>query len=218
MPVHGSRARFFGTNPWSVGVPGVTASMIYDGATSVVAAGKVAVARASGTRLPPDCLLDREGRPTRDPATLWEGGVMLPLGGAVAGHKGSGLAMASALVGGLGMIDDPEPTMVGAAPDPGVTDTRGRVGGVYVQVIDPACFGDPAGYRALVEEHLAAARRMPAAAGGEGVLMPGEPEARSRDRRGREGIPLAAATWAELGKLAARLGVPLPAARPLGGP
>ena len=216
MSVHGSRARFFGTNPWSIGVPGVSQPMIYDGATSVVAAGKVAVAGASGSLLPPDCLLDRDGQPTQDPATLSAGGVMLPLGGAAAGHKGSGLAMASALIGGLGMIGDAEPTMVGAAPDPGVTDTRGRIGGVFVQAVDPACFGDPAGYRALVEAHLAAAGRMPAAPGREDVLVPGEPERRSRERRGQEGIPIAAATWAELGKVAARFGVPLPPARPPG--
>jgi LDH2 family malate/lactate/ureidoglycolate dehydrogenase len=166
--------------------------------------------------LPPDCLLDRSGQPTQDAASLSAGGVLLPLGGAVAGHKGSGLAMASALIGALGMIGDAEPTLVGAAPDPAITDTRGRIGGVFVQVIDPACFGDPAGYRAMVEAHLAAAKRMPAAPGREDVLVPGEPESRSRDRRGQEGIPVAAATWTELGKVAARFAVPLPDARMLG--
>ena len=56
---------------------------------------------------------------------------------------------------------------------------------------------------------------MPPAGGREDVLVPGEPERRSRDRRGQEGIPIAAATWAELGQVAARFGVPLPGARPL---
>jgi uncharacterized oxidoreductase len=213
MPVHGSGARFFGTNPWSIGVPGVTRPMVYDGATSVVAAGKVAVAQARGGLLPPDCLLDRDGQPTQDPATLAAGGVMLPLGGAAAGHKGSGLAMASALLGGLGMIGDAEPTMVGAAPSPGAADPRGRIGGVFVQVVDPACFGEPAVYRALVEAHLVAAKRMPVAGGHEEVLVPGEPERGSRDRRGQQGIPIAAATWAELGQVAARFGVALPEIR-----
>jgi uncharacterized oxidoreductase len=215
MPVYGSGARFFGTNPWSIGVPGVTRPMVYDGATSVVAAGKVAVAQARGGRLPPDCLLDRDGQPTQDPATLSAGGVMLPLGGAAAGHKGSGLAMASALLGGLGMIDDAEPTMVGAAPSHEATDTRGRIGGVFVQVVDPACFGEPAAYRALVEAHLAAAARMPVTGGHEEVLVPGEPERRSRDRREQDGIAIAAATWAELGQVAARFGIPLPDVRAL---
>jgi uncharacterized oxidoreductase len=121
--------------------------------------------------------------------------------------------MASALLGGLGMIGDAEPTMVGAAPSPGTADPRGRIGGVFVQVVDPACFGEPAAYRALVEAHLAAAKRMPVAGGHEEVLVPGEPERRSRDRRGQQGIPIAAATWAELGQVAARFGVALPEVR-----
>jgi hydroxycarboxylate dehydrogenase B len=213
MLLHGSRLRFFGTNPWSLAVPGTSRAMVYDGATSVMAAGKVKVASAARHLLPADCVVDREGRPTRDPEALAEGGALLPLGGAVAGHKGSGLAMASALIGALAIIDDPDPTAVGAAPDPTVTERAGRVGGVFVQAIDPACFGDPARYRALVEEHLAVAKRMPPAAGLAEVLVAGEPEARARERRGRDGIPLAAATWAELGQVAARFGVPLPESR-----
>ncbi len=212
MLLHGSRARFFGTNPWSLAVPGVTRAMVYDGATSVMAEGKVRVARAARRLLPPECILDKDGRPSRDPEALYAGGAMLPLGGAVAGHKGSGLAMASALIGALGMIDDPEPTAVGATPDPAVTERAGRLGGLFVQAIDPACFGDAARYRALVEEHLAVAKRMPPAAGLSEVLVAGEPEAQARERRGRDGIPLAAATWAELGAVAERFGVALPQA------
>jgi len=165
MPRHGSRSPVFGTNPWSIGIPG-------------------------------------GGRPVGAPA---------------AGHKGSGLAMASALLGALGMIDDPAPTAVGAAPDAAVRETRGRLAGVFVQAVDPGCLGDAAASRAPVEAHVAAARRMPPEAGGTEVLVPGEPAARARERRGREGIPLAAATWAELGQAAARFGVPLPGT-PRGGP
>src|SRR5262249_39148389 len=112
-------------------------------------------------------------------------------------------------------IDDPTPSAVGASTDPRARERAGLVGGLFVQAIDPACFGDVGHYRALVEEHLAAARRMPPAPGHAEVLVPGEPEARSRDRRGRDGIPLAAATWAELAKVGERFGVPLPGARPV---
>jgi uncharacterized oxidoreductase len=94
MLLHGSRGRFFGTNPWSMSVPGVTRAMVYDGATSVLAAGKVQVARASRTLLPSECLVEADGRPTRDPEALYTGGALMPLGGPAASHKGSGLAMA----------------------------------------------------------------------------------------------------------------------------
>lgn len=208
----GGRARFLGTNPWALSVPGRARRLVFDAATSTVAEGKVRVARAAGKPLAPDAILDRDGRPTRDAADFYDGGALLPLGGALAGHKGYGLGLASALLGALGMIGDDAPTLVGAAPPEGA-DARGRVAGVFLQAIDPACFGDPAAYRQLVDEALAAAKRERPAAGVSEVLVPGEPEDRARETRSREGIPLAAATWADLGKVAARFGVALPPSR-----
>ena len=208
----GGRARFLGTNPWALSVPGRNRSLIFDAATSTVAEGKVRVARAAGKPLPPDAILDRDGRPTRDAADFYAGGALLPLGGTLAGHKGYGLGLASALLGALGMIGDAEPTLVGAAP-PEAGDARGRIAGVFLEVVDPAAFGDAARYAELVDEALDAAKRQPPADGVAEVLVPGEPEQRSRARRSREGIPLPPATWAELGKVAARFGVPLPPSR-----
>jgi uncharacterized oxidoreductase len=209
----GGRTRFLGTNPWALSVPGKTRALLFDAATSTVAEGKVRVARAAGKPLPPDAILDRDGRPTRDAAEFYAGGALLPLGGTLAGHKGYGLGLASALLGALGMIGDAHPTLVGAAPPEGA-DTRGRVAGVFLQAIDPACFGDAAAYRELVDEALAAAKREAPAAGVAEVLVPGEPEERARARRTRDGIPLAAATWADLGAVGARYGVPLPPSSP----
>jgi uncharacterized oxidoreductase len=110
------------------------------------------------------------------------------------------------------MIGDPEATLVGAAP-PEAADDRGRVAGVFLQVVDPAAFGDPAGYAELVDAALGAAKRQAPADGVTEVLVPGEPEERARTRRSREGIPLPAATWADLGTVATRFGVPLPPSR-----
>src|SRR5262249_25259265 len=153
------------------------------------------------------------GHPSRDAEAFYAGGALLPLGGAVAGHKGYGLGLASALLGALGMIGDGAPTLVGAAP-PGTRDSRGRIAGVFLEVVDPAAFGDPDRYRDLVNGALDAAKRQAPADGVAEVLVPGEPEERARARRTREGIPLAGSTWAELGSVAARFGVPLPPARP----
>jgi uncharacterized oxidoreductase len=205
----GGRRRFLGTNPWAVSVPGGARTFVFDAATSTLAEGKVRVARAAGKPLPPDAIVDRDGRPSRDPEAYYAGGAILPLGGALAGHKGYGLGLASALLGGLGMIGDPDPTLVGAAP-PESEDPRGRLAGVFLEVIDPACFGDAGQYAALVDETLAAAKRQPPATEGGEVLVAGEPEAQARERRAREGIPLPPATWAELAKVGARFGVALP--------
>ena len=205
----GGRTRFLGTNPWALSIPGRARHFMFDGATSTVAEGKVRVARAAGKSLPPDTIVDRDGRPSRDPEAFYAGGALLPVGGAVAGHKGYALGLASALLGALGMVGDPEPSLVGAAPSD-ATDARGRIAGVFLEVVDPAAFGDPAQYREIVDSALGAAKRQPPANGVAEVLVPGEPEERARARRSREGILLAASTWAEFGRVAARFGVPLP--------
>ena len=209
----GGRERFLGTNPWALSVPGQRRHFIFDAATSTLAEGKVRVARAAGKPLPPDAIVDLDGHPTRDAEAFYAGGALLPLGGTLAGHKGYGLGLASALLGALGMIGDPEPTLVGAAP-PETADTRGRIAGVFLQVVDPAAFGDPTRYVELVDEALDAAKRQTPAEGVAEVLVPGEPEQRARARRSREGIPLPAATWSELHAVGARFGVPLPPSRP----
>jgi LDH2 family malate/lactate/ureidoglycolate dehydrogenase len=182
--------------------------MVFDAATSVVAEGKVRMAQAKGTELPPGCLIDRNGKPSRSPGDYYEGGSLLPLGGESAGHKGYGLGFASALIGGLSMIDDPEPIRTGA-PQP-----AGRVGGVFLLAIDPGAFGDEEHYRAMVEETLIAAKDMPPAPGRTDVLVPGEPEVLSRDRRATEGIGVPEATWSDLAAIAERFSVPLPEHRP----
>ena len=207
VPFGGSE-RFLGTNPWSIGVPATDRPpMILDAATSTVAEGKVRVAQARGVPLPPGAIVDRDGRPSTNPDDLYAGGALLPLGGQNGGHKGYGLALASALIGGLAMIDEPP---AGIAPVPQGDDDRGRISGVMVLVIDPAAFGESTAYAAMVGETLGAAKRLRPAPGVEEVLVPGEPEVRTRAQREREGIAVPEATWQELTTVAERYGVPLP--------
>jgi ureidoglycolate dehydrogenase (NAD+) len=85
---------------------------------------------------------------------------------------------------------------------------------VFLQVVDPASFGDPARYVDLVDQALDAAKRQPPADGVAEVLVPGEPEERARAKRSREGIPLPAATWSELQAVGTRFEVPLPPSPP----
>jgi uncharacterized oxidoreductase len=199
-----------GTNPWSVGVPGLHRSMVFDAATSVVAEGKVRVAHAKGAELPPGCLIDRDGKPTRSSGDFYEGGALLPLGGEVAGHKGYGLGLASALVGGLSMIDDAEPIRAGARGPESAPEPRGRIGGVFLFAVDPGAFGNAEHYRSMVEDVLTAAKGTPPASGRIDVLVPGEPEMLSRRQRATGGIAMAEATWSELAAVGHRFNVPLP--------
>ena len=208
----GGAARFLGTNPWSIGVPAEgRPPLIFDAATSTVAEGKVRLALTRQGKVPPGTVRDPEGRPTREPAELYAGGSLTVLGGDVAGHKGYGLSLASALVGGLAMIDDDDPTPAGCMRRP---ETWGhRLAGVFVVAIDPGAFGDAASYRRRVGEVLDDVANVMPARGVEGVLVPGDPERRSRERRAREGIPVPAATWSELAAIAERFGVKIPSSQ-----
>lgn len=211
LVIHGGRERFFGANPWAFGIPAAgRAPVVFDASTSTVAEGKVRVALAKGASLPAGCIIDRDGNPATDPRAFYDGGALTPLGGDVAGHKGYGLALVSALLGALCMIDDPDPTLAGSYVAQGRDDPRGRVAGVTVVVVDPAAFGDASHYAAMVAETASAAKRVPAAPGFAEVLIPGELEARNREQREREGIVLPRATRDELDAVARELRVPFP--------
>jgi uncharacterized oxidoreductase len=209
MGLPGARGRFFSTNPWSFGFPGVERRSVFDGATSAVAEGKVRLARAAGQTLPPGCVVDKEGNPTQDPEEFYAGGALLPLGGELAGHKGYGLALASALLGGLSAMGDSDPTVLGAQIA-GEGSPVGRLAGVFVLVVDPGLFGARRAYHELVDDALGAIESAPPQVGGRGPMVPGQPEASARAHREREGVPVAEAAWADLGELARRYAVAPP--------
>lgn len=192
----GGRERLFGANPWSFAAAGHERSMTFEASSSTVDETDVRLVRAKGESLPPDCVYDSFGRPSADPDELFGGGTLAPLGGGVAGHKGYGLAFASALFGALAPRD-------GDAP----------AGGVFLAVVDPAAFGDADGYRGAVDATLAAVKGSRPAAGHSEVLLPGEPEARSREERTRAGILLPETTWSDLATLGERFGVEPPERR-----
>jgi uncharacterized oxidoreductase len=108
------------------------------------------------------------------------------------------------------MIADAAPTPAGCMRAPETWGTR--IAGVFVVAIDAAAFGDADAYRTLVGGVLGDLGGVPPAPGVERVLVSGDPERLSRERRARDGIPVPPATWAELLAIGERFGVPLAAA------
>lgn len=203
----GGRQALLATNPLAIGLPaGAEPGMVLDFATSAIAAGKVSVAGAKGEQLPPGILIDREGRPTTDPAALAAGGALLPFGG----HKGFALALAIELLG-----------RVLAGGEAHAVPGRGDIyeeSGTLVIALDPATFRPAADYDAAAADLLRRTRATPPATGVDAVMVPGEPERRTRATREPGGIPLPAATWQAIGEVAGRYRVPFPGDEPAGVP
>ena len=193
MAPFGGARRQFGTNPWALGIPvDAQPPVIADFATTVVAEGKLQVARAKGEPLPPGYIVDAQGNPSTNVHDFYDGGMLLPMGG----HKGSALALIAALLG------------AGLTADMPVTTGHGN--GVFIMVLDPAAFAPHDAATATLTGMLESVKAVPPAAGFDEVLLPGEPERRAREERRRTGIPMPARTWEVLGALAQRLGVTVP--------
>jgi LDH2 family malate/lactate/ureidoglycolate dehydrogenase len=190
----GGTTRHLGTNPWSVGVPGGEGDpVIVDFATTVVAEGKIQVARAKHAPLPPGSIVDKEGRPSTVAEDFYAGGMILTMGG----HKGYGLSLVAALLGAGLTAEEPI--------------TTGRGGGVLVLALNPQAFTDPEVYGPTIDSMTEAVKAVAPAAGVSRVMLPGGPEASSRAEREAEGIPIPEDTWEALTETATRLGVVVPA-------
>ena len=193
----GSRERVMGTNPIAWAVPRASGfePIVVDFATSAVAEGKLRVARAKGETVAPGLIIDSEGRPSQNPLDFYDGGALLPFGG----HKGYGLSLMVELLGG---------GLSGAAPSI-LPEFAGSNGTVMI-ALNISAFIPLEQYIAQVE---AFCLRIKAAAPAEGfseVLLPGEPELRTRQHRLTEGIPIPETTWQEFRSLAGELKVSLP--------
>jgi uncharacterized oxidoreductase len=201
----GGTERRISTAPFCVGVPRPgQAPVVLDFATSVVAEGKVLVASQGGKKIPDNALISLDGKTSGDPHVLY--GDYTATGprehrkgkGAIRAfgdHKGSGLALMCELLGGslTGMSATGEGRRFG----------NGMLS-FYVDpaVVDPESFftGDVARYIAYFKG------AKPATDGGE-VLIPGEPEDRTRQQRLKEGVPLPDDTWAAIVAAARETGV-----------
>lgn len=202
---YGGVDRRFSTAPYCVGVPLPGRDpVVLDFATSIVAEGKVLNASFGGKKIPADALVAPDGKMSGDPHVLYgdysasglrdyrkgEGAIR-----AFGDHKGSGLALMCELLGG---------SLTGT----GATEEGRRfANGMLSFYVDPAKL-DPSGFfppdAAKYLAHVKSSR--PVVKGGE-VLVPGEPEARMRAERLKNGVPLPDDTWAAIVATARKVGL-----------
>lgn len=192
----GGREKRLGTNPVAIAMPSnLDGPFFVDMATSAVAAGKIALARARGAAIPEGWIVDKDGRATADPADFYAGGPLLPLGG-TEGYKGYGLSamveVFSGILTGLGH---------------GVEPTGRHNDGCFMAVFKVSAFRDLETFKAEVTDFAMYLKATAPAEGFEEVLYPGEVEHRARLARERDGVPVEDATWEKLAALAAKYGL-----------
>jgi uncharacterized oxidoreductase len=193
------------TAPYCVGIPRQGQDpIVLDFATSIVAEGKVLVASRGGKKLPKGALIDGDGTLSEDPAVLYgphsaEGARDHTKGsGAIRAfgeHKGSGLAFICELLGGA-------LTGNGAtAPD------RRFANGMLAFYVDPRVVDPSHFFDGEISRYVDFIRATKPVAGVESVLIPGDPEAKMRAERTKNGVPLPDETWAAIVNTAREVGV-----------
>jgi LDH2 family malate/lactate/ureidoglycolate dehydrogenase len=196
MPAFGGSQPAICNNPLSWGIPTAEEpAIILDMACMVAARGKITLAAREGRAIPDGWALDADGRPTNDPIAALQG-LLQPVGGA----KGYGLAVINEILSGVlsgARILDEIPDSVMSTGR--FTEPLGI--GHLVLALDPTAFVDIDEFKSRVETIRHTLKASPTLPGVEEVMLPGEPEHRTRQERLRDGIPLEASTVASLREL-----------------
>jgi uncharacterized oxidoreductase len=195
---HGGADARFGTNPFCVGVPlPGREPVILDFATSMIAQGKTRVAHNKGEPVPPDCLIDDQGRPSTNPryTVVPPWGALLTFGA----HKGYGLALMCELLGGA--------LAAGATQRDHDSSQRRVLNGMFSVLLDPAALGERSAFEQEALAFLDWVQASPPREGFDAVQLAGDPERAYRAQRLAQGVPVDTTTWQEILDAAAKLGV-----------
>jgi LDH2 family malate/lactate/ureidoglycolate dehydrogenase len=200
LPPFGGITPTYATNPFAAAFPaGRREPIVLDMATSVVAGGKLRLAAKKGAEIPDTWALDRHGKSTTDPVEAIQHGFMQWAGG----YKGFGLATVVEVLGGVlsgGLFGTDVPPMKDFGREPLVTSA-------FYLAIDPERFMPLPEFGARIDRLVDQVKASELASGVEEVMIAGEPEARRKAERLRDGIPVSAVVLDELTGLARELGL-----------
>ena len=195
---HGGRERRLSANPMVAGAPlPDSPDVIMDISTSMIAEGKIKVARSKGETLPEGMIVNSRGEPSTSPQEYYDDppGALLPFGG----HKGYALSICCEIMAGA---------MTGAGCSKAGVERIAN--GFMAFLLDPAAFAGEefvAGELGGLAEWI---RSSPLRTGFDKIQIPGEPEAEARVDRAL-GIQIEPATWQKICDIAHSLQVPVPA-------
>lgn len=195
----GAADPYLGTNPISFALPnGDDFPVTLDMATSVTAKGNVILAEEEGEQIPAEWAVDEEGNPTTDPGEFH---ALRPM----AGPKGYGLAFVIDAFCGILMdtvFGDDVPTMYDDTSSP-------QKLGHFVGALDVEAFTELEGFVDRMQRMRDDVKHLRTSPDVDEVLVPGEPEARTRQKRLSEGIPVGEGTWSTLRELSEEYDVEL---------
>lgn len=174
--------------------------IVLDMACSAVARSRVRLAATEGREIPLGWALDADGRPTRDASEAMEGSIV-----PMAGHKGYCLAVINEVLAGALTGARLASEMSTSFLAEGATTLDSWGAGHFAQAIDVEAFGAAGAFESRVDQ-LALSLRGSATPPNE-VLLPGEPETRTRDERLRSGVPLSPQVVEQLDLLASEQGI-----------
>src|SRR5215210_1029133 len=174
----GGTAKIVGNNPFAIAVPTTREwPMVLDIATSVVAGGKLDVARSKGESIPLGWARDKDGNPTTDPVAA-RAGSLEPVGG----HKGLALAVMLDVLAGV-LSGGRFGGMLGVKP--------GESGmGQFFLTIDVQRFMPLDQFKARMDELIDQIHDCPKAPGVDRIYVAGEIEYGLQSKRQAEGVPL----------------------------
>jgi LDH2 family malate/lactate/ureidoglycolate dehydrogenase len=196
----GGREKFLGTNPLCCCIPaGTHPWFCMDMATSEVAFGKVRAAAEAGKAIPSNWAVDRDGRPVTDATKAF---AVVPMSGPKGYAIGLMIEILSSRFTGM---------PYGAHIIRKFDDWEHKAFmGHYVQAIDIAAFCPAEEFKRGMDELFEDLKRQPKAPGVDEILIPGEPEWRTKKRREREGCPIRDEDVQLLRQLGEDFGVPFP--------
>ncbi len=199
MAYYGSKGPALGTTPIAIATPRANAApLVFDMASAAISIGALGQARQQGRTLPPDSVLDEDGRVTTDPRHAV---TPMPL----AGPKGAGLGLMMECLTSLLVAS---PLLSTAFADPAQMNYYIQNG--LIMAVDPSAFGPQSDYESAVDQLARDIKALPRAEGFDEILMPGERGDRQAEKSAKQGILLPATVWMQLRDAAQRLGVSAP--------
>jgi LDH2 family malate/lactate/ureidoglycolate dehydrogenase len=194
MTPTGGTQKIIGNNPFAMAVPTTREwPMVLDMATSVVAGGKLDVARSKGESIPLGWARDKDGNPTTDPVAA-RAGALEPLGG----PKGYGMALMLDVLAGV----------LSGGRFGGMLGTEPGEGGMaqFFLTIDVTRFMPLDQFKARMDELIDQIHNSEKAPGVNKIYVAGEIEYGLQSGRERDGVPIEESVLADLDRLEQALG------------